>query len=435
MFSEIRNRLTMLYAVVMALFILAFISVSYTGVIWLLYREEQQDLLSLTMEEAREQASLFKQRATSSTPDLKVDDSKDNTRNKIFFYVFDTIGQQVASDEPANEMRTSVLGIIHKWDAKDGEVRLHKFYLPNGERGIILMCSTKIVDGPRVLGTFFMGEDITLYYQMLKMLLIVMSIIAILFLVIAIFIGHLLAGRAIIPIQQSFSRQREFVADASHELRTPLSIFSMSIDAMQADDDNHLSTFSTQVLNDMKRETRRMSKVVADLLTLARADAGVTNIIKEKFHFDVIAEQIIRSLKPLAATKAIKLEMTKSRDIVVYADKERMNQLLVILIDNAIKYTPAGGRVNVSINKIPGPNPYIHIIVQDTGIGIFDVDQSRIFERFYRVDKARSREESGTGLGLSIAKWIVEAHHGTIKVESNPEEGSSFIMTLPIMYS
>jgi len=429
MFSEIRNRLTTLYAVVMALFLLAFISISYSGVIWLLYREEQQDLLSITIEEAREQAMILKGRRDSSMPELK---DGDNTRTKMFYYVFDTVGQQVAMNEPANEMRTSVLDIIRRWDAKDGEVRLHKFYLPNGERGIILMCSIKIEDGQRIVGKFFMGEDITSYYQMLKMMLIVLAIIALVFLIIAILVGHLLAGRAIIPIQQSFSRQREFVADASHELRTPLSIFLLSIDAMEADEDNHLSTFSTQVFVDMKSETRRMSKIVADLLTLARADSGVTNIIKEKFCFDIMTEQVIRGLKPLAEEKDIKLEMTEMPAIPVYADKERMMQLLVILIDNAIKYTPSGGRVVVLINKITGQIPYIHVVVQDTGIGISTDNQNLIFERFYRVDKTRARAEGGTGLGLSIVKWIVEAHHGTIKVESTLGAGSSFIIILPI---
>jgi len=432
MFSKIRNRLTTMYAVVMALFLLAFISVSYTGVIWVLYREEQQDLRSITAEEAREQVVMFQQREAFFTSKLKEDDNISDTGAKIFFYVFDTDGQQAAADEPAREMRTPILEIIRRWDATDGEVRLKKFYLPNGERGIVLMCSMKIYDGPRALGTVFMGEDITSYYQMLKMLLIVMVAIAVLFLVIAIFVGHYLAGRAIIPIQQSFARQREFVADASHELRTPLSVFLLSIDAIQSDDDNQLSIFSTQVLEDVKGETRRMSKIVGDLLTLARADAGVTNIIKEKFQLDTVTEQVIRSLQPLAAEKDIKLGLSEINEIPVYADKERINQLLVILVDNAIKYTPTGGRVVVLARKVAGPNPYIHIIVQDTGIGISEADQNLIFGRFYRVDKVRAREEGGTGLGLSIVKWIVDVHNGTIKIESTPGVGSSFIIMLPI---
>lgn len=432
MFSRIRNRLTGMYAAVMALFLLAFISVSYSGVVWLLYREEQQDLHSLTMEEARKQTAIFKQQEFFLTPKSNDDDTLSNNEAKIFYYVFDAFGQQVSADEPLKEMRIPILDIIYKWNAKDGEVHLKKFYLPNGERGFVLMCSETIYDGPRVIGTVFMGEDITTYYQLLKMLLFVMIIIALFFLVIAIFIGHYLAKKAIIPIQQSFFRQREFVADASHELRTPLSVFLLSIDAMQSDDDNHLSPFSSQVLDDMKSETQRMSKIVADLLTLARADAGVTNLIKEKFHLNLVTEQVVRSLQPLASEKDITLEMPETSDIWVYADKERIKQLLVILVDNAIKYTLTGGHVVVLIKKIPAPSLDIHIIVQDTGIGISAANQKLIFERFYRVDKVRSREEGGTGLGLSIVKWIADSHNGSIKVESMPGAGSSFIITLPI---
>lgn len=433
MFSKIRNRLTAMYAVVMILFLLAFISVSYSGIVWLLYREEQQDLHSLAMEEARKQAAILKQQELYLTPNLNADDTPYNNEAKIFYYVFDALGQPASSDEPAKEMRTPILDIIYNWNAKDGEVHLKKFYLPNGERGLVFMCSAKIYDGPHILGTVFMGEDITTYYQMLKMLLLVMVIVALFFLVIAVFIGHSLAKRAIIPIQQSFLRQREFTADASHELRTPLSVFLLSIDAIESDDDNHLSPFSSQVLDDMKSETQRMSKIVVDLLTLARADAGVTTIMKEQFPLNEIAEQVVRSLQPLVSEKHITLEVLETKDIFVYADKERIKQLIVILVDNAIKYTPSGGHVTVLIKKNPIPSPDIHIIVQDTGIGISETNQKLIFERFYRVDKARSREEGGTGLGLSIVKWITDSHNGTIKVDSTPGVGSSFIITLPIL--
>jgi two-component system, OmpR family, sensor histidine kinase CiaH len=432
MFSKIRNRLTMLYAVVMALFLLAFISASYTGLLWVLHREEQQDLRSFTEEEAKEHAAMFKQREGFFRSELKDEDNVSDTGAKIFYYLFDTTGQQAAAEEPAREMRTNVLTIIHNWDATDGEAKLKKFYLPNGERAVVMMCSSKIYDGPRVVGTIFVGEDITSYYQMLKMLLMVLVVVSIIFLILAAFTGHLLAGRAIIPIKQSFSRQREFVADASHELRTPLSILLTSVDAVQTDDENNLSPFSIQVIDDMKSEIRRMSKIVADLLTLARADAGVTNIIKEKFDLYTVAEQVVRSLQPLAVENGIKLEMTGATDVPVWADRERINQLLLILVDNAIKYTPPGGRVVVLITIVAGPKPWVNVTVQDTGVGIPETHRDLIFERFYRVEKTRGREEGGTGLGLSIAKWIVDAHGGTIKVESTLGVGSSFIVTLPM---
>lgn len=428
MFSEIRNRLTILYTVVMTIFLLVFIAVSYTGILWVLYREEQQDIQSFAEEEAREHITMLKQKQFKI--ELK-DENKDTIGGKIFFYVFDKQGQLVKAEKPVMKMRPKIQDIINGWNAMDGEGKIQKFHLVDGERTIIIMCSTPIYDGQELLGRVYVGEDITSYYELLKTLLIVLVVVSILFLLVAAFVGHLLAGWAIIPIKQSFSRQREFIADASHELRTPLSILLTSVEVVQTDDDNQLSPFSTQVLDDMKSEVKRMTKMVSDLLTLARADAGVTNVIKEKFDLHIVTQQIVRSFQPVADEKGLELGLDSGNTIVVFADRERISQLLLILVDNAIKYTPPGGKVDVLIRKVTGAKPGVSIIVQDTGLGITDIDTNLIFDRFYRVDKARSREEGGTGIGLSIAKWIVNAHGGTIRVESTVGRGSSFIVNLP----
>lgn len=429
MFSKIRNRLTVLYTVVMASFLLAFITVSYAGVLWLLHREEQQDIIALAEEEAREHVVMLKQNEV--TPKGKDNDNVDSPGGKMFYYVFDTQGNLVAADQPVSQMRANVQDIINKWNVPDGEGKIKRFISSEGDRVILIMSSAEIRDGQQLLGRVYVGEDITSYYQMLKTLLIVLLAVSLLFVIAAAFIGHLLAGRAMIPIKQSFLRQREFAADASHELRTPLSIFLTSVDAVQADDDNHLSPFSTQVLVDMKSEVRRMTKIVSDLLTLARADAGVSNIVKENFDLSLESEQLIRVFRTVAAEKGLTLEIDSPQGMIVFADKERINQLLLILVDNAIKYTPAGGRIDVLLRSIAESPKGVSIIVKDTGVGISEESRNLIFERFYRADKARTREEGGTGLGLSIAKWIVEAHGGIIKVESVLGRGSSFIVKLP----
>ncbi len=431
MFAKIRNGLTLRYSIVMMLLMLAFIVVSSSGLLWILYREEQQDLRSFTEEEAREQAAMYREKAAFFQLELKAEENADSGA-KIFYYVFDTNGQLATAEEPARSIRAGVLALIHNWNIPDGEVKLRKIYLPNEDKAVVMLCSMKIYIEDQAVGTVFLGEDITSYYQMLKMLLIMMVAISLFFLVIAAFAGHLLAGRAMIPIKQAFSRQREFVADASHELRTPLSILLTSVDVVQTDDDQKLSPFSTQVLEDMKNEIRRMTKIVTDLLTLARADAGVTTIMKEKFDLASVAGQVSRSLQPLAAGKGITMTLSGETAVPIFADRERLKQLLVILIDNAIKYTPAGGRVGISLTTAATPKRCVVLTVQDTGVGIPETQRHLIFERFYRVDKARSREEGGTGLGLSIANWIVEVHGGKIKVESAPGAGSSFIITLPL---
>ena len=117
--------------------------------------------------------------------------------------------------------------------------------------------------------------------------------------------------------------------------------------------------------------------------------------------------------------------------MLIYADRERVNQLLMILVDNAIKYTSSGGSIRMSLHSVEAPRPGIAVNVQDTGVGISEEQKKLIFERFYRADKVRSREEGGVGIGLSIAKWIVEAHGGTIEVESALNQGSSFNVIIP----
>ncbi len=427
MFSKIRNRLTMQYTMVMAIFLLAFIVISYSGVLWVLYREEQSDIQAFVAEEAREHLPLLRGEVKADI----VDREYDNSGDKVFYYVYDRNGQMAAAEFPSKQIRSNVETVIHNWKVPDGVGKIKHFKLDNGDKAIIILASMHIMDGGVVLGRIYVGENITSYYEMLKTTLIILAVAAIIFLFAAAYLGHLLAGKAIIPLKQSFFRQREFTADASHELRTPLSILLTSVDAIQLDDDNKLTVFSIQTLDDMKNEIRRMSRLVSDLLTLARADTEVTSIIKEKFDLYALAEQIIRSLKPLADAKGVELEFESQEDIFVFADKEKINQLLLILIDNAIKYTPSRGNAKLSIGIKEGKKPCFTITVIDTGVGIPEEYKELVFERFYRIDKSRSREQGGTGLGLSIAKWIVEAHGGTIKVESNPGMGSSFIIVIP----
>lgn len=429
MFAKIRNHLTMVYSAVMVCFLISFVMSSYTGLVWVLYREEQQDVEAFANEEAREHITLLRQIQLSGNLPLGEDDEQND--GKLFHYAFDLKGQQVSSSEPAHEVRALVLDNIRSWQGADGEAILTKLHLSGDRKKYFMLCNVKVYEGEQALGTVFVGKDITSYYVMLKRLLLVLSLGCLLFLVIAAFVGHLLAGRAIVPIKNSFARQREFVADASHELRTPLSVMLTSVEAIRTDDENRLSPFSVQVLDDMKGEIKRMAKIVSDLLTLARADAGATALIKEKFDINMIAEKIIRSFQPIATEKGIKLEFAGTSNLSIQADRERISQLLVILIDNALKYVQHEGEVILTVKQLAGSKGTINIIVQDNGVGIPEKEQQLIFERFYRIDKVRSRDAGGTGLGLSIAKWIVEAHGGTIRVESSMGVGSTFIISLP----
>ena len=238
----------------------------------------------------------------------------------------------------------------------------------------------------------------------------------------------LLFNKMMDELESSITRQKRFVEDASHELRTPLSVLLSSIDAMEMTIDTEKDDFSRKLLFNMKDEVKRMTNLVSGLLTLARSDSDQVEIKLEKFEFRSIAEKAIVSLQPLAASKQINLNLTAPENVIAGGDSEKLSQLLYILLDNGIKYTPIGGEVHLVLSDKENE---LCIQVTDTGIGIKPEDHARIFDRFYRSDKSRSRQIGSHGLGLAIAKWIVEIHNGTIQVNSEVGKGSTFTIRIP----
>ncbi|MBP2636657.1 MAG: integral rane sensor signal transduction histidine kinase [Firmicutes bacterium] len=239
--------------------------------------------------------------------------------------------------------------------------------------------------------------------------------------------GYYLARRSMIPIQASWEKQQQFVADASHELRTPLAVLKSNAELILRHPSHTVEEESIRVTN-IIREVRRMTKLVVELLTLARSDANQLEVKLEPTSVNEIVEIIAEQFIPLAEMEGFDLKVNFSEKLDMMADKERLHQLLVILLDNAMKYTPAPGEIQLTATK-QGNN--VMIAVQDSGQGIPSEDLPRVFDRFYRGDKARSREKGGTGLGLSIAKWIVEQHGGKISVDSKLGVGSKFSIVFP----
>ncbi|HKQ80376.1 MAG TPA: heavy metal sensor histidine kinase [Blastocatellia bacterium] len=227
-------------------------------------------------------------------------------------------------------------------------------------------------------------------------------------------------------IESSLDGMRQFTADASHELRTPLAIIRGEADVALSQDrepDEYRETLA--IIQD---EARLLSGMVEDMLALARADAGKRRLRKEEFYFNDLIEECVHSARALASNKNLSLNFEPSDDAVFRGDEDLLRRMVVNLLDNAIKYTPDGGSVSVKLWREEGR---IKLRVTDNGIGIPAEAAARVFERFYRVDKARSRAEGGSGLGLPIVKWIAEAHQGSVSLESAPERGSSFIVSLP----
>ena len=226
-------------------------------------------------------------------------------------------------------------------------------------------------------------------------------------------------------LQTAFDQQARFTADASHELRTPLSIVMTQAELALMKERSPQEY--REALQSVERAAQRMKTVVDGLLTLARADAKQLTLAREILPFATLVEETASLLGPLAAQRKVAVTV-QAQPAAVEGDRDRLRDAVTNLISNAIRYTPEGGKVEVTVSTEGGQ---ALLQVADTGIGIPEKDRPHIFERFYRVDQARSRDKGGSGLGLAITKWIVEAHRGTISFISQEGKGSTFSLRLP----
>jgi signal transduction histidine kinase len=240
--------------------------------------------------------------------------------------------------------------------------------------------------------------------------------------------GFWLAGRALRPIQTAMDRQQAFVADASHELRTPLSLIRANAELLQRSREAPVSANIASV-EDIIGETDRLSGLVGQMLTLARSDSGEAAFQMASVDLRALAEDTVREMQLLAQPKGIALSISPGEAVSVSGDETRLREMITILLDNAIKYSDDGAaQVSIEVQRDGGR---VVLQVADPGRGIAADALPRIFDRFYRADKARSRDMGGAGLGLAIAKWIAEAHHGTIAIDSTPGHGTVVTVELP----
>lgn len=239
--------------------------------------------------------------------------------------------------------------------------------------------------------------------------------------------GVALAGRALIPVRAALETQRRFVSDASHELRTPLAVVRANAELLARHPESAIED-NLEILEAISSETGHMAALVADLLTLARADEGRLELQRERFSLDALLAELIRDMTPIAAYRDVSLTGDFT-PVDLLADRQRIRQVAVILIDNALKYAPPGTAVVVATRLTRGN---VDLSVTDAGPGIPPAEQQRIFDRFYRADLSRSRAApGGTGLGLAIARSIAEAHGGRLTVESELGQGTTFTARIP----
>ncbi len=225
--------------------------------------------------------------------------------------------------------------------------------------------------------------------------------------------GFLLARQSTIPVERSMEQMRRFMADAAHELRTPVTILRTRTEValgQPRDSAGDVAAFQA-----IAREAERLGGIVGDLLTLARADAGERRVVRASLYLDDIASQAVAAARALAERKGVALVVGSFEESRIVGDPDLVERLVLIVLDNAIKYTPSGGNVRLDVTARDGKRS---VIVSDSGIGIPHDQLPRVFERFYRGDKARSQAE-GAGLGLPIARWIADLHDARITISSD----------------
>jgi len=426
------------------LFLLVFIIIVNSVLYGVILSSQERELQTLVSQEAKFIEDYLSKNNQTNLNEIQNQEFVFTGANQFFYYLISPNGEVLMGNEANPRIHQDLLRLVNGSIKYNREIQKETlqmnghpmkrgnrgdFQPPNSEQDIhLLIASRQIYFKGQLIGQLYIGKDISFAYQLFRWVLIILIVLGIVFVGVAVIISRSMSKKAMIPISAAFRRQREFVGDASHELRTPLSVLLSSVEAMEMTLVTSKEDMTGKLLTNMREEVKRMTRLVSDLLTLARSDSNTIELKTEIFDLRILAEKTLDSLATLAAKKQIRFELNAPASLNAVGDPQRLSQLMYILLDNAIKYTPDAGKVQLNLYK---EGQEVRIIVKDTGIGVRKEDYKRIFERFYRTDKSRSRQMGGHGLGLSIAKWIVETHNGTIDVTSEIGKGSTFTVRVP----
>ncbi len=278
------------------------------------------------------------------------------------------------------------------------------------------------------MGVVQVGQSIATQWDTLLLVRNLLLLIAAMALLGSVALGLILAERALEPARLAFARQQAFIGDASHQLRTPLTLLRADAELLLRHRDR-FAPDDAELLEDIVAESADMDKLATNLLTLARLDAGRLHLEHDVLDLGELGADVARRVSALAAEKRLRLVEDFAARPRLVADRQALEQAALILVENAIKYTPAGGSVTLRTSAVDG---HADFTVEDTGVGIPPEHLERLGERFYRVDPARSAATGGAGLGLAIAFGIAAAHGGSLKIASTPGEGTRATLSVPV---
>lgn len=431
-FKKVKFKLNFIYTGSLLLILIIFITVLYLFISKAINKQEIEEIERFYTEERHEFLEEIYEEQFEEIYEQDKFDKEDNHKKRIaeehghkehrhvkfrpernmFYYVFDTDFHLIEGEETINELGQ----YFEKADFKS-QTKMNKEIEWNEAH--VLFIYYPIVENGETLGSVIVGKEITDEKHLIQKIIWILLFLTVLFSLLFALAGNLFAGQAMKPIINAFEKQRKFVSDASHELRTPLSIFYSSIDCLSSEE--NLSSFGKQVLEDAKHESEMMNKLLNDLLFLARNDQDNFELELEEVNLsELLHSSLIRYERKISSHLTFRENIQS--EVTMMGDKVRLQQLIYILLDNAVRYTKEGS-ITCSL-RLQGEK--IELAIKDTGVGIAKEDLTHIFDRFYRGDTSRKRD--GTGLGLSIAKTIVDAHGGKIEVNSEVGKGTEFII-------
>ena len=425
MFEYTRKALAKEYTKMLAIIIAGTTMILYVFFNYSIYLQHREIIEVFAYEESEEWHNALK-----SSMGVGLDEDDNNKDYNLFYYAYDInnkiVGQHSAPDNIENKLVKDVFNNLENNSIK------FKLFFDGDMKSIVAYMAIKkdIYDDGVQIGTLYAGKNMTNYLNFIIKTLFCLMLLFLVIIKISALMARKMADKAMVPIINNFELQKNFTADASHELRTPLSVFLASVETIQRDKKNILSDFSQQVLKDLKDEIQYMKKITEKLLHLARIDnMKKGKDIQEKVLINDLLPELYRKFQALADEKFIDITINMNEECWSFVNREQIFQVLKILLDNALKYTSEYGRIELILEQ--SADNKVRIIVKDNGIGIAPEDCHKIFERFFRVDKARLRKNGGSGLGLAIAYELVKKNNGTLTVQSQLDKGSSFILELP----